>query len=149
MTSATSPSPRGRFFWPLVVVGWGIMTGGVLGLLRNGGRTHPPELATWLVGSAVVHDALIAPAVLAVGLLVARLAPVRVRRFLQAGLAITGMLVLATFPFVGGFGKRPGNPSALPLDYGRGLLVVLCSVWLVVAALATRAVIHGPPHRRH
>jgi hypothetical protein len=125
------------------------MAGGVLGLLRNGGRTHPPELATWLAGSALVHDALIAPAALGIGVLVARAAPARVRPFLQGGLAITGMLVLATFPLIGGFGKQPGNPSALPLDYGLGLLLVLGSVWLVVAALAVRAVIHTSPHRRH
>jgi hypothetical protein len=117
-------------------------------MLRNAGRTKPPELARWLVGSAIVHDGLIAPLVFAAGVLVARAVPPGIRRFVQAGLVITGMLVLATFPFVGGFGKRPGNPSALPLDYGLGLLVVLGSVWLVVAALAARALVRSPVRRR-
>jgi hypothetical protein len=132
---------HGRLFWALAVVGWAVIAIGVAGLLRNGARTQPPALARWLVGSAVVHDALIAPVVFGVGLLLARFAPARIRPFLQAGLVITGMLALATFPFVAGFGKSAGNPSALPGSYGPGLLVVLGAVWLGVAALAARSLL--------
>jgi hypothetical protein len=33
-------------------------------------------------------------------------------------------------------GRRPDVPSALPLDYGTGLLVTLAAVWLGVATVA-------------
>lgn len=129
---------HGRLFWPLAAVGWVVIAAGVAGALRNGARTDPPALARWLVGSAVVHDALIAPLVFGAGLLLARFVPARIRPFVQAGLLITGMLALATFPFVGGFGRRPDNPSALPGNYALGLLRVTAVVWLVLALLAAR-----------
>jgi hypothetical protein len=143
-----SAPPRGRLFWPLAGAGWVVMGVGVAGILRHAGRTQPPELVRWLAGSALVHDLLLAPAVCVIGLVVARLVPSPARRFLQAGLVVSGMLALAVFPLVGGFGKDPRDPSALPGNYGLGLLVVLGSVWLVVAVLAVRAVARahrGPP----
>lgn len=130
---------RSRLFWPLVGVGWAVILFGAAGMLRNAGRTKPPELARWLVGSAIVHDGLIAPLVFAAGVLVARAVPPGIRRFVQAGLVITGMLVLATFPFVGGWGRQPDNPSALPGNYGLGLGAVLSVVWGIVLLLAGRS----------
>jgi putative copper export protein len=50
--------------------------------------------------------------------------------------------VVVTFvalPFVLGRGRIADNPSRQPLDYGRGLLVVLAAIWSVVlVAVAVR-----------
>ena len=113
---------------------------GVAGLLADARRTRPAELAAWLVGSAVAHDGLLAPVVFGVGILVARAVPRSIRRFVQAGLVASGMLVAAALPFVGGWGRQPENPSALPGNYGRGLAAVLSVVWAVVVLLAVREV---------
>jgi hypothetical protein len=113
---------------------------GVAGLLSEARRTRPAELAAWLLGSAVAHDAVLAPVVFGLGILVARAVPATVRRFVQGGLVASGMLVAAMLPFVGGWGRQPDNPSALPGSYGGGLAVVLGVVWAVVGLLAAREV---------
>jgi hypothetical protein len=109
--------------------GWGVVSlvtaGGVpLGELRFG-------LAV-LLG----HDALLAPVAIGVGALVARWVPGRARAYVQAGLLVSAVVTLVALPFVIGAGRQPDEPSSLPLDYGRGLLVALAAVWVGVGAMA-------------
>ncbi|GHJ97912.1 hypothetical protein SNE510_74310 [Streptomyces sp. NE5-10] len=84
----------------------------------------PGAVLVWLAGALVVHDGVLAPLVLAVGLLIAG----RPGRGLWRGaLVIAGSVVLVTLPLL----LRPGpppNPSALPLPYGRNLAIVLAAV---------------------
>ncbi len=94
------------------------------------------SVAVWFGGGIVIHDALIAPATIIVGLLVLRIAPPFARAYVQGALVITGSLALATLPLVLGDGRDPNNPSQQPLPYGRNLLIVVALVWLVAAALA-------------
>ncbi|MFB7935956.1 hypothetical protein [Streptomyces sp. NPDC056049] len=84
----------------------------------------PGAVLVWLAGALVVHDGVLAPLVLAVGLVIAG----RPGRGLWRGaLVIAGSVVLVTLPLL----LRPGpppNPSALPLPYGRNLAIVLAAV---------------------
>ncbi|MGW7099538.1 hypothetical protein [Streptomyces sp. NPDC054838] len=92
----------------------------------------PLDVLVWLGGALVLHDALIAPLVLGAGLLLAALPA---RRLLRGALLTGGAVVLITLPLL----LRPGgtaNPSALPLPYGRNLLLVLGAVAVVTALLA-------------
>ncbi|MCX5381515.1 hypothetical protein [Streptomyces sp. NBC_00091] len=110
---------------------------GALGLLlvAIGGRLvaglpDPLGVLVWLGGALVLHDGVIAPLVLATGLLVAG---VPARGLVRGALITAGALVLVTLPAL----LRPGapvNPSALPLPYGRNLAVVLAVVGAVAAA---------------
>lgn len=78
----------------------------------------------WLGGALVLHDAVLAPLVLGVGMLVAALPA---RGVVRGALVVGGSLVLITLPLL----LRPGappNPSALPLPYGRNLVIVLGAV---------------------
>lgn len=112
---------------------------GALGLLliAIGGRLvaglpDPLDVVVWLGGALVLHDGIIAPLVLAAGLLVAA---VPARGLVRGALITGGALVLVTLPAL----LRPGapvNPSALPLPYGRNLLVVLAAVAAVTAVVA-------------
>ncbi|MFI1467736.1 hypothetical protein [Streptomyces wuyuanensis] len=80
-----------------------------------------PGVLVWLGGALVLHDAVLAPLVLGVGLLVAGLPA---RGVVRGALVVGGSLVLVTLPLL----LRPGappNPSALPLPYGRNLVIVL------------------------
>lgn len=133
------PTEHPKVFWLGLFVGWVVMAVGIRGLLVNEDSpmgTDPPGWALLLVKSNLVHDFVLVPAVLLVGVVVARVVPARVRAPVQAGLIATGVIVLFAFPFVRGYGVKPDNSTVLPQNYGRGLLIVLGVVWAVTAALA-------------
>ncbi len=129
---------RSVAFWGGMVLGWAIMGFGLAGLLGDAEDTHPGDLVRWFVGGALAHDALLAPLVCAGGWLLARSVPRAVRAPVAGGLVVSAAVVLYAWPFVRGYGLRPDNPSALPLDYATGVAVVLAAVWLACGALAVR-----------
>ncbi|MBT2392357.1 hypothetical protein ACFO9E_04905 [Streptomyces maoxianensis] len=97
-------------------------------LLLTGGQLK--DVALWLAGAIVLHDGIIAPLVLGVGLL---LAAVPARGTARGALVVAGCLTVIALPPL----LRPGaptNPSALPLDYLRNWLLLLVAV-AVVAGL--------------
>ena len=126
---AQSPPPN-RWFWAGLVAGLGFIAAGVRGLLHDHTATQPDDLVKWLLGAGVVHDAAIAPLVVALAWLTGRAVPVRARAPVRLGLIATAMLTVLTWPLVQGWGRRSANPSALPLDYGRNLVAVLAAIWL-------------------
>jgi len=133
------PTAYPKLFWVGLFVGWVVIAVGVRGLLVNEDSpmpTDPPGWALLLLKSNLVHDFVLVPAVLLVGAAVARVVPTEVRAPIQAGLIATGVIVLFAFPFVRGYGVKRDNPTVLPQNYGRGLLIVLGVVWAVTAALA-------------
>jgi hypothetical protein len=83
----------------------------------------------------VAHVLLLAPMIVLAGLLLGRLVPARPTPYFQAGL-ILGGVVTWLLPFVLGYGRTPDLPSALPLNYGRGLLVILALIWLIIGLVA-------------
>jgi hypothetical protein len=105
---------------------------GVRGAVVDGARTHPAELARWVVGAAVVNDLVLMPAVFGAGWAARRLVPERLWPAVRAGMLTTGVLALVAWPFVRGYGRDEANPSLLPRDYGGGLLRAVVAVWLVV-----------------
>lgn len=98
--------------------------------------TNPSRWVVLFVGAIATHDAVLVPLVLAVGYGVSRLGPARLRPVIQGGLICSALVVLFAFPFVRGYGAMPTNPTILPRDYTRGLLIVLAVVWVVTAAMA-------------
>jgi len=137
------PSSR-RVFWTCAALGWLVIAYGVWGLFDNSNRTNPEQWIRWFIGSLVVHDFVVAPLTFAVGtLLVARI-PRWIRAPFQAGLIVSAIIVLTTWPLVRGYGLRSDNPSALPNDYVAGLVIVLVAVWSLVGVVAWRAWKHRP-----
>ncbi|TDC49712.1 hypothetical protein E1212_17235 [Jiangella ureilytica] len=130
----TQRSPSGPFFWTCLVAGAGIVGYGLAGAWVDRADTRPADLAVWLAGSGIVHDALLAPAVVAVAL-ATRWLPDVARLPVRLGLALSALLTLLFWPVVRGWGRSPSVPSALPLDYGRNLLLVLAGVWLAVGVV--------------
>lgn len=134
--SATAPS--GRLFWSTAAVGGLVVLYGVRGVLHDAGATHPAALARWFIGAGVLHDAVWVP-VLAVGAWLTAWLPASARNPMRVGLAVTAVAAIVTWPFVQGWGRRATNPSALPLDYGRNLVLVVVVVWFaVIAVIAAR-----------
>lgn len=133
MTPRRGPGPA---FAVALPVGAAVMAFGLWGLWANAGRTHPADFARWFVGAALAHDLVVAPVVLGVGAMLTRVVHGRVRAAVQAALAITAVLVVTTFPFWRGYGRAGGNPTVLPLDYARGLVIVCGAVWAGAALWA-------------
>ncbi|MFI8320284.1 hypothetical protein [Streptomyces sp. NPDC085529] len=112
------------------VGGLGLVLIGI-GAWRVADQPDPLGVLVWLAGAVVLHDGIIAPLVLAVGLL---LVGRHDRRVLRGALVVAGSLVLITLPLLVRPGEPP-NPSALPLPYGRNLVIVLAAVAVVTGAV--------------
>ncbi|MFE0702038.1 hypothetical protein [Streptomyces sp. NPDC058872] len=103
----------------------------------------PAGVLLWLAGALLLHDAIIAPLVLAVGLL---LVGRHQRGVLRGALMVAGSLILVTLPAL----VRPGEPpssSSLPLPYGRNLVIVLAAVAAVAGAVVLVRWWRVRPHR--
>ena len=122
------PPRRGRLFWVTAVIGWAVIGWGLRGALIHHIDTRPDELARFFVGSALAHDLLFAPVVLAGGLFVARLVPAGWRAPVQVFLIVGGTLALFAYPEVRGFAHRLHNPTSLPHNYAANLALVLGAV---------------------
>ncbi|WBO67915.1 hypothetical protein [Streptomyces camelliae] len=99
----------------------------------------------WLGGAVVLHDALIAPVVLLIGLVLVRGG---VRGPVRGALLVAGALTAVALPVL----LRPGpraNATVLPLDYPRNWLLTLVAVAtvtaLLVAAKEVRGIRRRPP----
>ncbi|MFB7176223.1 hypothetical protein ACFCYI_00745 [Streptomyces sp. NPDC056257] len=116
----------------LLTAAWGVR------LLLS--RPEPWRIAVWLGGAVVVHDAFVAPLVLAIGALAAA-AGLRLRGIPRGALIVAGSLTAVALPPL----LRPGgvaNPTVLPLDYPHNWLLAMTAVALFTLAYAgTRAVL--------
>ncbi|WP_405877102.1 hypothetical protein OG762_01755 [Streptomyces sp. NBC_01136] len=115
----------------LVLLGLGLCGFGVFQFVD---RTAPGpgdavEVLEWLAGAVAIHDGLLVPAVLAVGLLVTD-SPVRA--VLRGGLLSAGCLSLIALPMMLRAGKS-ANATVLPLNYVLNWGIVM-SITLVVTA---------------
>jgi hypothetical protein len=129
------PPRAGPAFWVSAAAGWATIGYGLRGLWQHRLDTRPANLAKFAVGGALIHDLILAPLLLAVGVAIARIVPPRLRAIVQAALIVSGSLVLFAYPLVRGYAHALHNPSSLPHNYTANLAVVLAAVW-VVAALA-------------
>lgn len=95
------------------------------------------EVMIWLAAAVVIHDGILAPAVLALGWLGGRLLPRAVARGAVTVLMLLGPVTLVAIPVLGRFGAKPDNPTLLDRDYVQGLLVfaILCVCAGVAVAL--------------
>ncbi|WP_406398336.1 hypothetical protein OH805_05215 [Streptomyces sp. NBC_00879] len=122
-------------------LGLALMTVGAV-LLLTGGQLK--DVALWLAGAIVLHDGIVAPLVLGVGLL---LAAVPARGTVRGALIVAGCLTAVALPVL----LRPGtpkNPTVLPLDYVRNWLLALAAVAVLTGVLlAARWIRRRVPRR--
>ena len=137
---------EGAPWWLGLAAGAVVFGFGVAGLLRNRLQTRPGDWLKYALGSIVVHDALLAPVVLVTGFALVRLAPRALRGGLQATLAVAAVVALMSIPVVRADGRRADNPSLLPSDYGRNLVIVL-AVIVAAGALLTLVRARRAAHR--
>ena len=123
------PGPLGPRFWISAAVGWAVIGWGVYGIVSNRLDTRPANLATFVVGGALLHDLLVAPLVIVAGVLVARAVPGRARAPVQAALVVSAIVALFAWPLVRAYGLAANNPTSLPHNYALNLAIVLGLVW--------------------
>ena len=131
-------TPAGPAWRVGLIAGVALFAFGLIGLLRNATQTLPGDWLAWVAGAVVVHDAIVAPLVLACGFLLHRLVPASARGGLQATLAVCAIVALVSVPVLLAKGRVADNPSLLPHDYPRNLAIVLALV-LAAGTLLTLA----------
>jgi hypothetical protein len=139
--ATSAPQPWWR--WLFLLPGLAAVVYGGYGLLTAGSRVPLDSWLTWFVGSALLHDLVIAPVWIGLGCLGARLLPKAARPAAVVGTAVAGFLTLVALPFVLGVGADPANPSFLPREYGRNLLLLVVGVLIVAAICAAVATIRA------
>jgi hypothetical protein len=82
----------------------------------------------FLIAVLVAHDGVWLPLVLLAGAVLNRVVPARHRSSVRVAAIVVAALGLAALPLALGLGRTADNPSALPLDYGRNLGLVLAAV---------------------
>ena len=84
-------------------------------------------LAAVLIG----HELIVLPITIGVGFLVTRRVPPWFRPWVQSGLFASAVVTVVSIPLLVGAGRIADNPCRLPLNYWRGLAIVLAVIWLV------------------
>ena len=90
------------------------------------------DTAVWLAGGVVLHDFVLVPLTLLLGLALVRLLPANLRTPVVGGLVVLGTVTLMAVPVLGGWGANADNPTILDRNYPVGWLVVAGVTMLVV-----------------
>jgi hypothetical protein len=121
----------------------------VIGVLTDDG-TSPLNQLLFTLALVVAHDGIVLPLAIGVGVLTVRYVPNWARPPVQAGLYASLVLTLFTIPMLVGAGRRADNLTILPLNYARGLQLVLAAIWVAAAVWAgyrwraRRSAVAGP-----
>lgn len=96
------------------------------------------SVLVWVVGGVVVHDAVLAPLVVVLGVLAVLSTSPSWRTPLVWALVVLGPLTLVAVPVLGRFGARADNPTLLDRPYWTGYVVVATVVLVLTVAAALR-----------
>jgi hypothetical protein len=101
--------------------------------------------AAFLIAGPVVHDAVVAPVVGVVGLVIARRLGPAWRTPVRIGAALSAVLALLAVPALWRAYAGPPNPGLEDRNYGLGLVISLAIVWVIVLAcgFVSRRSAHG------
>ena len=119
----------------LGALGVAVATYGGWLLLQEGvdhGGADLVDTGVWLAGGVVLHDFVLVPLTLLLGLALVRLLPVNLRAPVVGGLVVLGTVTLMAVPVLGGWGANADNPTILDRNYPVGWLVVAGVTMLVV-----------------
>ena len=94
------------------------------------------SVLTWLAGGVLLHDAVLAPIVVGLGVVASRWLPAPWRLPAVVALVCWGSLTLAAIPVLYGGGVRPDNPTLLDRPY-------VASWWLGSATVVVLVVAVG------
>lgn len=113
-------------------------------LLRDDGADRLWSTALWLAGVVVLHDAVLAPVVVALGVVTVKVLPQHHRAVAALAFLIWGTLTLAVANVLSGVGGKPDMDSLLNRPYVSAWLVLtglMLGTAIAAAAIRTRG--HG------
>jgi hypothetical protein len=113
--------------WRIILAGAGILLGlfGVYRLFTQIPLSSLVALGVWLLAALLIHDGLLAPAVVGLGLLLRRFVPDRGRRYLQAALLMGALIAVVALPMIYLQGSQPAVKALLLRNYGLNLTLIL------------------------
>lgn len=106
-----------------------------LWLMRDFTREQLTSELVWLAGGVVLHDAVLAPVVVAIGFVASRVLPPHFRSSSATAFLVWGTLTIAFLPVLSGRGGKPGNDTVL----GKPYVVAWVVMTLILAAVAVGA----------
>jgi hypothetical protein len=134
-TAWRDATPIRRWQVALVIVGIGFLVLGGLVMLTDVPPRRYLGVVIWLAGAIVVHDLVIAPLVIAVGLLMRRAGrrlSFAVVAIIQVGVVVSAIVSLIVVPEAVKRTIGVANPTVLPLDYWANLAIFLGVVAVMV-----------------
>lgn len=105
-------------------------------LLRDDGADRLWSTALWLAGVVVLHDAVLAPLVVALGVVAVKVVPRRHRAVAAIAFLIWGTVTLAVMNVLSGVGGKPDMDSLLNRPYVSAWLVLTGTALVVAVASA-------------
>lgn len=120
----------------LILTGVGFGLWG-LWLMRGFTSTQMVSMVTFLVGGVILHDAILAPITVGLGVLAARLLPGHFRAAAAVAFLVWATLTVAFFNVLSGKGGKPDNSTVLHRPYLLSWLV-LTGLLLGIAIVAAR-----------
>ena len=113
--------------WRIIFAASGILLG-LFGIFRLFTEIPGPSLLAltiWLACALIIHDGLLSPAVVGVGWALRRLVPDRERRYLQAWLIMSALVVVIAIPMIYLRGSQPAVKAILLQDYAANLGLII------------------------
>jgi hypothetical protein len=120
----------------LVAVGLLLLLVGGVTLLNDVNPKRYIGIATWFVGALIIHDGIIAFAVVGVNVALRRAGrrvPLPVLLILQGAIVVGAIIALIVFPEIAKQSIGTGNTTLLPLDYARNLILFYVALAVVTA----------------
>jgi hypothetical protein len=108
----------------LVVTGSLLFTLGVFRLVTGLAAGDLVALMLWLVVAVALHDVVIAPLTVGVGLTLTRL-PARARRYVQGALVVGALITVVALPLIHRRNSQPTVKAILLRDYAGNLALLL------------------------
>jgi hypothetical protein len=108
----------------LIAAGGLLLAFGAFRLLIQLERGDLVALALWLVVAVVIHDGVIAPATVGVGVVLTRVPP-RARRYVQGVLVVGALITVIAVPLIRRRNTQPEVKAILLRDYAGNLALLL------------------------
>lgn len=132
-------------FWRilLAVAGIALLIFGASRLLTKVPGTMLVWVAIWLVAAVIIHDGIVSPLVLMIGVALRRFVPDRGRRYLQAGLIMAAVVTVIALPLMYRRDSQPPSKALLlqnyPLNWALLLGLIGAGVLILYAIRVARA----------
>jgi FtsH-binding integral membrane protein len=117
----------------VAAMGWGLW------LVRDDGFERWRSQVVWFVGGVLAHDAILAPVVVVVGVVAARILRPTIRPAIAFGFIVWATVTVAVANVLLPIGGRPDNPSLMDRPYVlawvafTAVVVALVSTYVLVA----------------